>query len=78
MPRFKVTVKFDRVNPETNEPEKSEREGIFEAEDAQTAEASYMLQFKNNEPTATNEEVTVQEVEDIPGTEEDIEGQDAG
>lgn len=74
MARFKVTVKFDRVNPETNESEKSERESIFESENAETAKAEYLERFKENEPSATNEEVIVETL----ATEENVEEEDAG
>jgi hypothetical protein len=52
MPKFQVTVTFDRINPTTKKLEKnSVREGMFFTIDAATAKAGYLQQFKKSEPT---------------------------
>lgn len=69
MPRYKVTVKFDRTNPETNEPEIDQvREGIFESESEETAKTEYLNRVRANEPTLTElKETTAEEVAEDGG-----------
>lgn len=81
MPRYKVTVKFDRTNPETNDIETNQvRESVFESENEESAKTEYLERVKENEPTLTEiKEVSVfLEALDEPGTEENIDEEDAG
>lgn len=52
MPKYKVTVTFDRLNPKTKAIEKnSVREGVFYSSTPESAKKFYLRQFKENEPT---------------------------
>ena len=53
MPKYRVTIDFERKNPRTGRKEKSRREGELYAPDAATAKAAYVKQFEKNEPTRT-------------------------
>lgn len=51
MPKYKITVTFDRKNPVTKKLEKKAvREGIFYSTDRESAKESYLKIFKQNEP----------------------------
>lgn len=63
MPKFKVTVKFDRVGTQ-GEIEKSEREDVFESRDRNTAKKEFLRRFKDNEPNRRRiGRVTVEQME---------------
>lgn len=52
MPQYRVTVRFDRLNPVTNKLEKqSVREGTLAAASSLEAKDKYLKQFRKNEPT---------------------------
>ena len=51
MPKYKVTVVFDRKNPKTGASEKnSKRESEFFSPSAQIAKEEYLYRFRKNEP----------------------------
>jgi len=65
MPKFRVTIDFERKNPRTARKEKSRREGELYAPDAATAKRTYVKQFEKNEPTRTKVgAVTVKKIGD--------------